>query len=802
MIHALCSLLLAAAAPPQDYPFRPVPFTEVRLEDRFWRPRLETNRLVTIPYALRQCEETGRIRNFEVAAGLAAGPWTGDYGFNDSDVSKVIEGASYCLSVAEDPALARTLLRLAGLYAAAQEPDGYLYTFQTARATLPADARVACVPRAERWDDIASSHELYNAGHLFEAAAAHFQATGERALLDVAIRNADLICREFGPDGRLDPPGHEEIELGLAKLYRVTGERRYLEQARLFLERRGRFDGGRRSYGRYAQDHRPLLEQDEAVGHAVRANYLYAAMADVAALAGDAAYLRAIDRLWADVVGHKLYLTGGVGATGSGEAFGERDELPNRTAYAETCAAIANVYWNHRMFLLHGDAAFIDVVERSLYNGVLSGVSLDGRGFFYTNPLASAGEHARSPWFGCACCPSNLTRFLASVGGYAYAVRGDAVHVNLYIAGRAEIEVGERALRLRVTTDYPWDGGVAIEVDPGPEPLACELRLRLPGWARGQPVPSALYRYAEPAAPAPCLRVAGAEIAPVVADALGYLSVRRVWRAGDRVELELPMPVRRVLASEAVAADRGRVALERGPLVYCVEHPDVPGGRVSNLVLPDAAALAVEPRAELLGGVAVLVAEAQATRFVLDGGERRVVSEPVRIAAIPYALWAHRDRGEMAVWLARSAAAADPLPAPTAAARAAASASGGEAAALNDQREPDSSGDATHPFLHWWPRKGTVEWIQYDFPEPLELHRAEVYWFDDTGRGECRLPRSWRLLYRDGAAWREVPEPSGYPIGRDRYDEVRFAKRTTTALRLEVQLQDGWAAGVHEWRVE
>ncbi len=815
-LPALALLLLAAPAAAQDYPFRPVPFPDVRLDDAFWRPRIETNRTVTIPYAFEQCEQTSRIENFRVAGGLSDAAWEGGYGFNDSDVSKVIEGASYCLTVADDPALEQYLSDLVALYEAAQEDDGYLYTNLTARDTIPPGTRVNCAPSAERWDDIGMAHELYNAGHMYEAAVAHWQATGDRRLLEVARRNADLVCAVFGPDGRHDPPGHQEIELGLAKLYRATGDPKYLAQARFFLEQRGRPRPDRPSYGPYSQDHAPVLEQDEAVGHAVRANYMYAAMADVAALGDDAAYLAAIDRIWQNVVEHKLYLTGGVGASGAGEAYGADDELPNRTAYAETCAAIANVYWNHRMFLLHGEARFIDVMERSLYNGVISGVALDGRSFFYPNPLASTGEHARSPWFGCACCPSNITRFLASVGGYAYAVRDDALYVNLFAAGEARAEVAGGEVGLRVSTDYPWDGAVRLELDPGAEPREFELRLRIPGWAREQPVPSGLYSFADAAAAPARQRLAlaggaaGAWSRAEVAED-GYLVLRRRWSRGDAVELELPMPVRRVVAAERVAADRGRVALQRGPLVYCFEHPDVPGGKVHNLVLPDDAPLTAVPArpagpdsGDPLDGTRVIDGEALATRWEGSGEDRRVVSERVKVTAIPYAWWAHRGRGEMAVWLARSEEAASPLPAPTLASSARASASGGEVRALNDQREPASSGDHTHPFLHWWPRKGTTEWVQYDFAAPAEVSRVQVYWFDDTGRGECRLPASWRLLARgpDEEDWTPVTVAGGFPVHLDRYDEVGFAAREVAALRLEVQLQEGRAAGIHEWRVD
>ncbi|MBK8974928.1 MAG: glycoside hydrolase family 127 protein [Planctomycetes bacterium] len=799
-----CALAAAvpAQAPQRDYPFRPVPFTAVHLSDPLWAPRIETNRAVTIRYAFEQCEETGRIENFRVAGGLSDGRWTGGYGFNDSDLSKIVEGASYALVTADDPELRDYVAGIARLYATAQEPDGFLYTLWTARKTVADYARVGCRPElSDRWSNIASAHQLYNVGHMYEAGVAHWLATGDRTLLDVCIRNADLVCATFGPDGRRDPPGHQEIEIGLAKLYRATGDRKYLDQARWFLEARGRHEGG----STYNQDHQPAREQSEAVGHAVRACYMYAGMADVAALTGDEDYLRAVDRLWDDVVRTKLYVTGGVGASGAGEAFGGAYDLPNRTAYCETCAAIANAYWNHRMFLLHGDARYVDVMERALYNNVLSGVALDGRHFFYPNPLASNGEHERSPWFGCACCPSNVTRFLASLGGYVYATRGDSIFVNLYAQCDATVPIDAGDVRLQQRTRMPWDGAVALTVTPD-APRRFALRLRVPGWATGQPVPSGLYRVTGGSQPAFRLRVRvgdGGAFAPPVES--GYAVVDREWQPGDTVSLELPLDVLRLDADPQVEADLGRVALQRGPAVFCVEHPDVEGGQVHALMLPDDATLTPTWRPELLGGVVTLdTGTAYLTRFV-DGTEgREIAADKTSIRAIPYAVWAHRGRGEMAVWLPRDREQVTPLPLPTIASRARASASDprGSLAAVQDQREPKSSGDHTWPFLHWWPHKGTEEWLQYDLAEPTSVSQVAVYWFDDTGRGECRLPASWQLLHRDGTQWREVRAADSYGCTLDRYNVVRFAPVTTDALRIVVRLQPGWSAGVHEWRVE
>ncbi|MCJ7680724.1 MAG: glycoside hydrolase family 127 protein, partial [Candidatus Aminicenantes bacterium] len=422
----------------QDYPIQPVPFTAVDVSDAFWSPRLEINRTVTIPYAFEQCEETGRVKNFEEAAKVLSaeieqGQFCTAYTFDDSDLYKIIEGASYSLKVRYDPELDGYLDKLITTIAAAQEEDGYLYTARSVNAEKPHQW-----VKENRWDNLYMGHELYNMGHLYEAAYAHHLATGKRTLLDIALKNADLLVSVFGPDKQRGVPGHQVIEIGLAKLYRISGEQKYLDLAKYFLDDRGKAEG-RKLFGEYSQDHVPVIEQSEAVGHAVRAAYMYAGMADIAALTGDRSYIDAIDRIWDNVVTKKIYLTGGIGATGAWEGFGPAYELPNGSAYAETCASIANVFWNHRMFLLHGDARYIDVLERVIYNGALSGIGFSGDRFFYSNPLASFGQHSRRLWFTCACCPSNVTRFLPSIPGYAYAVRGDDVYVNLFIQSDADI---------------------------------------------------------------------------------------------------------------------------------------------------------------------------------------------------------------------------------------------------------------------------------------------------------------------------------------------------------------------------
>ena len=632
-----------------DYPIRPVPAHQVQFNDSFWQPRLEVNRTVTIPYSFQSCEETGRVENFKVAAGTSDKKWTGRFGFNDSDVSKIIEGASYSLMTHPNAGLQNYVDQLVGYMAAAQEDDGYLETSWTARDKIDNPANIiCCYPKKQKWLESETSHELYNLGHMYEAAVAHYEATGQENFLDVATKSADLLVTTFGP-GKIEvPPGHPEIELGLVKLYRATGNRDYLDLAKYYVDLRGKpTDDRPKLWGEYSQDHKPFREQDEAVGHSVRAMYLYAGAADVAALTGDESLIDAVDRLWENVVGKKTYVTGGIGAKGQGEAFGKNYELPNRTAYCETCANLALCYWNHRMFLLEGDAKYVDLLERALYNGVISGVSLDGKEFFYPNPLSSRGDYARSKWFDCSCCPTNLCRFIPSVPGYVYAVGDDGPYVNLFVEGTAELDVGGSKVRIEQKTRYPWDGQVEITVTPEAAGDKFALHLRIPGWARGEVWPSDLYSYLGESKEQPTLAVNGKTVA--IEPVKGYAVIDRAWQPGDKVTLDLPMPVRRVVANDKVEADRGRVALMRGPLVYCVEGVDVAGGQVLDLVLPDDAPLATEFRSDLLGGVQVITGNAEHVE-----GKEEQAGESVRFVAIPYYAWAHRGKGEMAVWLART----------------------------------------------------------------------------------------------------------------------------------------------------
>jgi DUF1680 family protein len=805
-----------------DYPIKPVPFTAVHLNDEFWAPRIEINRTSSIPSAFEQCELTGRVKLFERAAAVLRGETNVDtrppgYPFDETDLYKVIEGASYSLSVTPDPKLDAYVDSLIAKIAAAQEPDGYLYTTRTIDPKNP--HRWA---GPQRWvferDD---SHELYDLGHLFEAAVAHHLATGKTTLLNVAIKAADLLVATFGPGKRTTWPGHQITEMALVKLYRVTGKEPYLTLAKFLLDERGPgpFPEGERANPRglnYNQAHLKVIEQSEPVGHAVRAVYMYSGMADVAAVTGDQAMRAAGKRIWDYLITSKLYLTGGIGASGSGEAFGQPYELPNMTAYNETCASVGMDFWNHRLFLLEGEAKYIDVMERTLFNGLVSGVSLDGKTFFYPNPLESNGQHARQEWFGVACCPGNITRFMPSVPGYLYATRGDSIYVNLFAKGTANVELPGGAVTIEQDTRYPWDGAVRMTVKPMGRPAGPELaprpasegrrfaiNVRIPGWARNEPVPSDLYRFTDEVDARPAsIRVNGSPVSMALDK--GFVTIDRAWREGDVITLDLPMPVRRVESNQKVMANNNRVALQRGPIVYAAEWPDNPNGKVRNIVLPDGNALSSEFRKDLLNGVQVITGRAAGLAFDAKGAVTRS-EQP--FMAIPYATWANRGRGQMAVWLARTNAAARPTPFPTVVTTATIAASlppsgrGKNARNIIDGEEPPSSSDST-AYFDWWPVQGSqMEWVELTFEKPSTVSTAEIYWFDDTGRGGVRVPASWRLLYKSGDQWLPVQNTGAFNTERNAWNTVAFTPITTAALRIEVSMQQGFSAGLQEMKV-
>jgi DUF1680 family protein len=768
---------LAADAPRPK--LRAVPFTDVQIRDSFWAPRQETNRTASIPLNLQMLEKSGNLKNLELAAARAKSGFRGPV-FMDSDVYKALEAASYSLAVHRDPAMEQRLDEIVAKLAAAQLGDGYLDSYYIVKDP------------GHQWTNLRDNHELYCAGHLFEAAVAHFRATGKTNFLKVATRLADHIDSTFGPGKRMGYCGHPEIELALIKLWRATGEKRYFELARFFIENRGRkffaTEHGTpldRYDGSYWQDDVPICDHRNIKGHAVRAAYLLSGATDIGAETDDPALLKMINRVWRNTTQRNMYITGGIGPSASNEGFTHDYDLPNLTAYQETCASVALAQWNHRLALLYGDARFADVFERSLYNGVLAGVSLDGKRFFYVNPLESQGHHHRSGWFSCACCPPNVARTLASLGGYAYAVSDNGLWVNLYVQGAASASVSGTKVTLNVETNYPWDGKVVVKPHVT-EPTKFDLHLRIPGWCQGetvsvngQPQSTPQHEY-------------------------GYLVLNRQWKDGDSVELNLPMPVVRVAASPNVKADAGQLAIQRGPLVYCLEACDQTAD-LSSLYLPRDAELTAEESSDLAGimvvkGFAEAAAEQDWTSALYHSlpAPRRVP-----VTAIPYYAWDNRKPGPMKVWIPET----PPTPAiggleTQAKVSLSFVSRNSQPWGVNDGLEPQSSGEQPSALCHWWPHSGSKEWVQYTWKKPITLRGSKVYWFDDTGRGGCRLPDSWQIEYLDGTTWKPVAASEDYQVAKDKWCAVEFAPVITTAIRLAVQLKKGWAGGVHEWKVE
>ncbi len=609
----------------EDYSITPVPFTSVTISDNFWGPRIRRNHEVSIPIAFHQSEITGRIKNFEVAGGLAEGSFSSLYAFDDSDVYKIIEGASYSLQTIPDPVLEAYLDSLIYKIGMAQEEDGYLYT----NRTILGDS-ASSMAGPERWINVEkSSHELYNVGHMYEAAVAFYDATGKSSLLDIAIKNADLIYETFGWNKLERTPGHQEIEVGLIKLYRVTGNHNYLELARFFLDARG--PGGHKQL----QMHQKVCEQKEAVGHAVRACYMYSAMADLAAIQNDTTYIKAIDRLWEDIVYRKTYVTGGIGTEAGNEGFDDPFVLPNRKAYCETCASVGNVFVNHRLFLLHGESKYYDVLERTLYNSLLSGVSLSGDHFFYPNPLESAGEHERSEWFGCACCPSNISRFIPAFPGYIYATKADELFINLFVDNTASFSLNGSDIEVKQATRYPWDGKVKISLFPAGT-KKFKVKLRNPGWANNKAIPGDLYRFIENDTPSPTVLVNDQPVRYQTKD--GYIVLDREWKTADIITYELPMEIQSIIADARVEADRDRFAVQRGPLVFCAEWPDNEDGRILDLRFDRDPPFTTQFESDLLDGTQIIKTKTSDPH-------------PEEVTLIPYHLWNNRGSGEMMVWL-------------------------------------------------------------------------------------------------------------------------------------------------------
>ena len=785
---ALLSILALASScgTPESYTvIQRVPIGAVTLTDGFLKDRVDLNNEVTIRSCYDRCEETGCIDNFYIAAGLKEGLYRGN-GSKDTDVYKTIEAVAYALQSKSYPELKEYTDKLIDVVAAAQEEDGYLNSIaQTLDQTRP--------PIESRRDA-----SLYFSGHLYEAGVAYYQATGKRTLLDVCIKNADLVCATYGPGKREEPSGHPEIEIGLVKLYKVTGDQKYLDTAKFLLEMRGVSKNGRRLVGVYHQDHKPVLEQEEVVGHAVCANYLFTGMADYAEVSGDTRYIDALEKLWQNVAECKLYVTGGLGAFNDWEAYGDNYSLPNKRAYCESCASIAGMFWCERMFLHKGDAKYIDMLERTLYNAMLASTSLEGDEYFYPNVLESVGRTWRQPWFNCACCPPNIARLFASLQGYIYATSGDRLYVNLYASNEAAIDLGGKKVRVVQETNYPCEGAIRIAVEPERDGEEFEISVRIPAWATGKPGATDLYRYADELESGATLAVNGEAVA--VTPDKGYVTIRRAWKKGDAVELNLPMQVHRVLANDKVEEDRGRVAIERGPVVFCVESADVVDGNVRNLLLGDDAELTTEFDPELLNGVQVVRGRATAYEYVGDGEMQKAEQE---FTAIPYYAWCNRGFGEMQVWLAREESAVVPLNAPSIAAKSTMTSSAeNNLEAVNDGVMPSSSNDSSCPVLTLQAERDGRAWVLYELDQPTDVSLIEIYWCDKGEGSDCRLPRSWQVLYKKGEHWAPAFSFGPWSVEKDKFCVVGTEAALTSSVLLEVVPQHGCSVGIYEWKLK
>lgn len=794
------------------YPITPVPFTSVKVwNNTFWGQRLETSRKVTIPLAFSKCETEGRYKNFERAAHPSPSYNVGElmpYSFDDTDPYKTIEGASYILQTYPDNKLKAYIDSVLNIIGAAQEPDGYLYTARTQNPQNPHPW--AGSKRWSKEEDL--SHELYNLGHMIEGAVAHWQATGSRKFLDIAIRYADCVVKEVGPNPgqACVVPGHQIAEMALCKLYLATGNKKYLDEAKFFLDYRGKTEIRQE----YSQSHKPVIEQDEAVGHAVRAAYMYSGMADVAALTGDSAYIKAIDRIWDNIVDKKLYITGGIGATNNGEAFGPNYYLPNMSAYCETCAAIGNVYVNYRLFLLHGDSKYYDVLERTLYNGLISGVSMDGGGFFYPNPLESMGQHQRQAWFGCACCPSNICRFLPSLPGYIYAVKDRNIYVNLFLSNSSKVSIDGKSVSLSQETNYPWNGDVKIKVDNS-KAGKFGMKIRIPGWVKGQPVPSDLYSYSDASRPTYKITVNGRSV-PASLTEDGYYTIYRNWKKNDVVNVHFDMDVRTVRADNKVEADRGMVSVERGPLVYCAEWRDnafdimsvllnrEPKFSEGKLSYSSFIADSLKTKLQLYRdqNITTLATDAQTLAYDNSG---KLTTNNVKLELIPYFAWCHRGSGNMKVWLPQDVKSTRPsVPATLASqAKIASSTPSSSMRSIADGLVPADENDRSVPYFHWWPKQNTTEWITYTFPEAKQIQSTTVYWFDDQPWGGCKIPDSWTIQYKDANGnWQNVENVDSYPIKKGTACTANFKPVKTSEVKISVKQPAKFSCGLFEWSVK
>jgi len=772
MVTLLCALnvVFTTADKPR---LSPAPVTSVTVKDNFWAPRQESLQKVTFQHELNMCVREGDLQNFTLAANGATSGFKG-YVFQDSDTYKVIESIALGLAQKRNPALEAQVDKIVDDMAKAQLPDGYLDThFQVKEPN-------------GKWQHLAWNHELYCLGHMIEGAVAYAQVTGKTKFLNVATKFADLAVKRFLDEKHPGYPGHPEAELALVKLADYTGNTRYLDLAEHFITTRGskyfavengepldKFDGT------YWMDDMPLDQQSEIKGHAVRAGYLLTGVVDLLRHRDNPALEAMLHRVWSNANHKRVFVTGGTGPSGSNEGFTTDYDLPNYTAYQETCASISYAMWNNRMALLFGDAKYADAMETALYNGALAGISWKGDRFFYVNPLASRGNHHRQDWFGCACCPPNIARTIAQIGSYAYGTNDKDIYMNLYVGGDAKLKVGKQTVGLKVETNYPWDGKVKVTATT---PGTYDLHLRIPGWSTGASLTTSFAKVE-------------------MATHQGYTSLNRTWKTGDSVTLDIPMPVRRLAAHPAVKEDRGRLATARGPLIYCLENVDntMPVDQIA--IRPDAVFKAQMDK-NLFGGIVTLTTTGQAQSQALWGKELYatfLAPRDVAVKAVPYYLWDNRKPGDMVIWT--PTVAPEPrIMTMEAAAKVSVSFKSGNAEieGINDGADVTKSTEQPDRLCHFWPHKGGTEWVQYTWKTPQSVKGIKLFWFDDTGRGECRLPKNWRLEVQVNGAWQKY---NSTPAEMDKWSEIQFAPVKTTAMRIVVEQQAGWASGIHEWKV-
>ena len=807
-----------AAARKHDYPLKPVPFNEVKLDDQFWLPRLKIQAETTVPHALNETKPA--VERLKLCADFletGEGPLPNPHRFISSDLFKVMEGAAYTLMIKPNPDLERQLDAIIEVIGAAQQADGYLYINHTCGNPNPRE--MGDTP----YSYVVHSHELYNLGHMYEGAIAYYQATGKDAWLKLAEKSAQHFNQVFfkgdpnynNGEPLMQAPGHQELELALCKLYRVTGEKLYLDMAQKFLDIRGVTycpEGEGTMSPTYAQQHRPVVEQEKAVGHAVRAGYLYAGMADVSALTGDTRYAQAAEKLWHDIVDTKMHIFGGLGATHGIEGFGPAYELPNKDTYNETCAAVANVFFNFRMYLMHQDAKYFDVAEVALLNNALAGISLKGDTFFYVNVLEADGiktfnhgSAGRSPWFGCACCPSNLARLMPQVSGYMYAHTDDEICLGLYGSSQTEIALAQGRVGIEQTTDYPFNGRIALRISPD-KTQEFTLKLRIPTWARDRFVPGKLYHYADNIKPKWNLRVNGKTVTSELSK--GFASITRQWKKGDRVVLGLPMPVRYNTTIDQVAANRNRFAITRGPLVYCAEQADNNNEKVQRFFIPK------QSRAKHLTQDTIKAGPLKGIRRVSIPGQEVTEdgSRPANIKMIPYYAWNNRGADSMIIWMPRTQDLAKEgmvsnqlTQADYGEIHASHTHDGDTVAAVADGVLPKRSSDQTCARWTSLPFINRIADITYTFPETKTIQSVSVYWYEHS-KDKVEMPREWWIEVKTGdGQWQRMKKyiTDFYGLDKDTFNQVRpETPLTCDTLRIRVLPQVEHCMGIHEIRLD